>query len=54
MKFVYLNGSKPLSKMGAQVRAAYVHFRVNRIQAIRVFAARVTPIFSNKTHALNT
>jgi hypothetical protein len=27
---------------------------INRIQAIRVFAARVTPTFSNKTHALNT
>jgi hypothetical protein len=26
---------------------------VNRIQAIRVFAARVTPIFANKKHALN-
>jgi hypothetical protein len=26
---------------------------VNRIQAIRVFAVRVTPIFTNKKHALN-
>jgi hypothetical protein len=27
---------------------------INRIQAIRVFAVRVTPIFTNKKHALNT
>jgi hypothetical protein len=27
---------------------------VNRIQAIRVFAVRVTPIFANKNHALKT
>jgi hypothetical protein len=26
----------------------------NRIPAIRVFAVRVTPIFTNKKHALNT
>jgi hypothetical protein len=26
----------------------------NRIQAIRVFAVRVTPVFANKKHALNT
>jgi hypothetical protein len=26
----------------------------NRIQAIRVFAVRVTPIFTGKTHGLNT
>jgi hypothetical protein len=27
---------------------------LNRIPAIRVFAVRVTPIFTNKIHALNT
>jgi hypothetical protein len=27
---------------------------LNRIPAIRVFAVRVTPIFTNKKHALNT
>jgi hypothetical protein len=27
---------------------------INRIPAIRVFAVRVTPIFTNKKHALNT
>jgi hypothetical protein len=27
---------------------------INRIQAIGVFAVRVTPIFTNKKHALNT
>jgi ABC-type lipoprotein release transport system permease subunit len=27
---------------------------INRIQAIRVFAVRVTPFFTNKKHALNT
>jgi hypothetical protein len=26
---------------------------VNRIQAIRVFAARVTPVFANKNYLLN-
>jgi hypothetical protein len=27
---------------------------INRIPIIRVFAVRVTPIFTSKTHALNT
>jgi hypothetical protein len=27
---------------------------INRIQAIRVFAVRVTPIFTNRKHAINT
>jgi hypothetical protein len=29
-------------------------WKINRIQAIRVFAVRVTPIFANKKYALNT
>jgi hypothetical protein len=28
--------------------------QLNRIQAISVFAVRVTPIFTNKKHAINT
>jgi hypothetical protein len=31
-----------------------VYLFFNRIPAIRVFAVRVTPIFTNKIHALNT
>jgi hypothetical protein len=36
-------------RLSEKIRSRYL----NRIQAIRVFAVRVTPIFANKKHALN-
>jgi hypothetical protein len=46
-------------QLGYFDRARYLATRkileiINRIGVIRILALRVTPIFSNKTHALNT
>jgi hypothetical protein len=58
-KWDYVNRTAT-SSMPGYVKEALLEFQhtstnvVNRIPAIRVSAVRVTPIFTNKKHALNS
>jgi hypothetical protein len=49
-----IDKEKKMKEMVAGSVFSTALLQLNRIPAIRVFAVRVTPIFTNKKHALNT